>query len=115
MPSNKRYTPPTHIRIAAAQARTIGISEEIFIGLLFVVIRRIYAHIQHTLYTDVEEDINMFARNQTYYDTLDIAENLELIVAALTNIETAALPIIEHVITDICIDREGRYIYMRFY
>ena len=80
-----------------------------------MVIRRIYAHIQHSLYTDVEDDINMFARDQAYYDTLDIAQNLEHIAETLTKIEASALPIIEHIITDICIDRQDRYIYMRFY
>lgn len=69
----------------------------------------------HTaLYTDLEDDVLMFSRDQGYYDTLDIATHLDEIVAALTKIEVMALPIIERPISDICIDREGQYIYMRF-
>lgn len=56
----------------------------------------------------------MFVRNQGYLDVLDVMNNIDVIVEALSAIEAAALPIIEHLITDICIDRQDRYIYMRF-
>lgn len=114
MNSKKRYTPPTHIRIATRLALPIGISEEIFIGLLFIVIRRIWAHINDKLYTDLEDDILMFSRDQGYYDTLDIVANLTEIIATLSKIEVMAFPIIERPVSDICIDRDGQYIYMRF-
>lgn len=114
MNSRNHYTLPCHIRIPITQAPQIGISPEIYIGLLFVVVRRIWSHIRTDLYTDLEEDIYTYVASQAYYDTLDIVNNLDEIVGALSRIEQTALPIIEHLITDICIDRQGQYIYMRF-